>query len=416
MTASRRVVVTGMGIISPLGNELELSWQNILAGKSGARTVTRFDVSDYPTKFAASVENFDEINHLDIKTKRRVDEFIQYGLVASKHAIENSGLELDSLDSSRIGVSIGSGIGGLDTIEKNSLTLNKRGPRKISPFFVPGAIVNMVSGLVSIEYGLHGPNLSIVTACSSGNHSIGFSARSISHGDCDIMITGGSEMAITPLGLGGFSAVTALSTNNQNPSKASRPWDKDRDGFVLGDGAGVLVLEEYEHAVARSANIYAEVSGFGMSSDAFHMTAPAEDGKGAKQAMLSALKDAQLDSSEIDYINAHGTSTPLGDIIEANAIAEIFSSSLDQIAVSSTKSMTGHLLGAAGAIESIFSVTIDFISTYFLRRFNSINLNCSAVVSLCFIFILPYLGTKFILLFILPSSTRTVLKPYSFST
>jgi len=356
MTASRRVVVTGMGIISPLGNDLELSWQNILAGKSGARTVTRFDVSDYPTKFAASVENFDEINHLDIKTKRRVDEFIQYGLVASKHAIENSGLELDSLDSSRIGVSIGSGIGGLDTIEKNALTLDKRGPRKISPFFVPGAIVNMVSGLVSIEYGLHGPNLSIVTACSSGNHSIGFSARSISHGDCDIMITGGSEMAISPLGLGGFSAVTALSTNNQNPSKASRPWDKDRDGFVLGDGAGVLVLEEYEHAVARSANIYAEVSGFGMSSDAFHMTAPAEDGKGAKQAMLSALKDAQLDSSEIDYINAHGTSTPLGDIIEANAIAEIFSSSLDQIAVSSTKSMTGHLLGAAGAIESIFSI------------------------------------------------------------
>lgn len=356
MTASRRVVVTGMGIISPLGNDLELSWQNILSGKSGARTVTRFDVSDYPTKFAASVENFDEINHLDIKTKRRVDEFIQYGLVASKHAIENSGLELDSLDSSRIGVSIGSGIGGLDTIEKNALTLDKRGPRKISPFFVPGAIVNMVSGLVSIEYGLHGPNLSIVTACSSGNHSIGFSARSISHGDCDIMITGGSEMAISPLGLGGFSAVTALSTNNQNPSKASRPWDKDRDGFVLGDGAGVLVLEEYEHAVARSANIYAEVSGFGMSSDAFHMTAPAEDGKGAKQAMLSALKDAQLDSSEIDYINAHGTSTPLGDIIEANAIAEIFSSSLDQIAVSSTKSMTGHLLGAAGAIESIFSI------------------------------------------------------------
>ena len=356
MTASRRVVVTGMGIISPLGNDLELSWQNILTGKSGARTVTRFDVSDYPTKFAASVENFDEINHLDIKTKRRVDEFVQYGLVASRQAIENSGLELDSLDSSRIGVSIGSGIGGLDTIEKNALTLDKRGPRKISPFFVPGAIVNMVSGLVSIEYGLHGPNLSIVTACSSGNHSIGFSARSISHGDCDIMITGGSEMAISPLGLGGFSAVTALSTNNENPSKASRPWDKDRDGFVLGDGAGVLVLEEYEHAVARSANIYAEVSGFGMSSDAFHMTAPAEDGKGAKQAMLSALKDAQLDSSEIDYINAHGTSTPLGDIIEANAIAEIFSSSLDQIAVSSTKSMTGHLLGAAGAIESIFSI------------------------------------------------------------
>ena len=356
MTASRRVVVTGMGIISPLGNELESTWQNILAGKSGARTVTRFDVSEYPTKFAAPVENFDEINHLDIKTKRRVDEFVQYGLVASRQAIENSGLELDSLDSSRIGVSIGSGIGGLDTIEKNALTLDKRGPRKISPFFVPGAIVNMVSGLVSIEYGLHGPNLSIVTACSSGNHSIGFSARSISHGDCDIMITGGSEMAISPLGLGGFSAVTALSTNNENPSKASRPWDKDRDGFVLGDGAGVLVLEEYEHAVARSANIYAEVSGFGMSSDAFHMTAPAEDGKGAKQAMLSALKDAQLDSSEIDYINAHGTSTPLGDIIEANAIAEIFSSSLDQIAVSSTKSMTGHLLGAAGAIESIFSI------------------------------------------------------------
>ena len=293
---------------------------------------------------------------MDVKTKRRVDEFVQYGLVASKHAIENSGLELNSIDSSRIGVSIGSGIGGLDTIEKNALTLDKRGPRKISPFFVPGAIVNMVSGLVSIEYGLHGPNLSIVTACSSGNHSIGFSARSISHGDCDVMITGGSEMAITPLGLGGFSAVTALSTNNENPTKASRPWDKDRDGFVLGDGAGVLVLEEYEHAKARSANIFAEVTGFGMSSDAFHMTAPAEDGKGAKQAMISALKDADLDSSKIDYINAHGTSTPLGDIIEANAIADIFSTSQEQIAVSSTKSMTGHLLGAAGAIESIFSI------------------------------------------------------------
>ena len=355
MTASRRVVVTGMGIISPLGNDLELSWQNILAGKSGARTVTRFDVSDYPTKFAASVENFDEINHLDIKTKRRVDEFVQYGLVASKHAIENSGLELDSLDSSRIGVSIGSGIGGLDTIEKNALTLDKRGPRKISPFFVPGAIVNMVSGLVSIEYGLHGPNLSIVTACSSGNHSIGFSARSISHGDCDIMITGGSEMAITPLGLGGFSAVTALSTNNENPSKASRPWDKDRDGFVLGDGAGVLVLEEYEHAKARSANIYAEVSGFGMSSDAFHMTAPAEDGKGAKQAMLSALKDAQLDSSEIDYINAHGTST-MADVIELAAVERLLGSAAANVKMSSTKSMTGHLLGAAGAIEAIFSI------------------------------------------------------------
>ena len=356
MAASRRVVVTGMGIISPLGNELEVTWQNILAGRSGAKTVTAFDVTDYPTKFAASVENFDDVNHLDVKTKRRVDEFVQYGLVASKHAIENSGLELNSIDSSRIGVSIGSGIGGLDTIEKNALTLDKRGPRKISPFFVPGAIVNMVSGLVSIEFGLHGPNLSIVTACSSGNHSIGFSARSISHGDCDVMITGGSEMAITPLGLGGFSAVTALSTNNENPTKASRPWDKDRDGFVLGDGAGVLVLEEYEHAKARSANIYAEVSGFGMSSDAFHMTAPAEDGKGAKQAMISALKDADLDSSKIDYINAHGTSTPLGDIIEANAIADIFSTSKEQIAVSSTKSMTGHLLGAAGAIESIFSI------------------------------------------------------------
>ena len=356
MSASRRVVVTGMGIISPLGNELETTWQNILAGKSGAKTVTTFDVTDYPTKFAAPVENFDDVNHLDVKTKRRVDEFVQYGLVASKHAIENSGLELNSIDSSRIGVSIGSGIGGLDTIEKNALTLDKRGPRKISPFFVPGAIVNMVSGLVSIEFGLHGPNLSIVTACSSGNHSIGFSARSISHGDCDVMITGGSEMAITPLGLGGFSAVTALSTNNANPTKASRPWDKDRDGFVLGDGAGVLVLEEYEHAKARSANIYAEVTGFGMSSDAFHMTAPAEDGKGAKQAMISALKDADLDSSKIDYINAHGTSTPLGDIIEANAIADIFSTSQEQIAVSSTKSMTGHLLGAAGAIESIFSI------------------------------------------------------------
>ena len=356
MAASRRVVVTGMGIISPLGNELEATWQNILAGKSGAKTVTAFDVTDYQTKFAAPVENFDDVNHLDVKTKRRVDEFVQYGLVASKHAIENSGLELNSIDSSRIGVSIGSGIGGLDTIEKNALTLDKRGPRKISPFFVPGAIVNMVSGLVSIEYGLHGPNLSIVTACSSGNHSIGFSARSISHGDCDVMITGGSEMAITPLGLGGFSAVTALSTNNENPTKASRPWDKDRDGFVLGDGAGVLVLEEYEHAKARSANIYAEVIGYGMSGDAYHITAPEPTGLGALKSMQNALKHACIDPSDLDYINAHGTSTPLGDIIELQAVYKLMKGKLDNLVMSSTKSSIGHLLGAAGAVEAVFSI------------------------------------------------------------
>ena len=355
MAASRRVVVTGMGIISPLGNELEATWRNILAGKSGAKTVTAFDVTEYPTKFAAPVENFDDVNHLDVKTKRRVDEFVQYGLVASKHAIENSGLELNSIDSSRIGVSIGSGIGGLDTIEKNALTLDKRGPRKISPFFVPGAIVNMVSGLVSIEYGLHGPNLSIVTACSSGNHSIGFSARSISHGDCDVMITGGSEMAITPLGLGGFSAVTALSTNNENPTKASRPWDKDRDGFVMGEGSGIIVLEEMEHAKKRGANIYAELIGYGMSGDAHHITTPSEDGDGGYRAMNEALKMAKINSDDIDYVNAHGTSTQIGDDIELNAIMK-FSNFNEKLKISSTKSSIGHLLGAAGSVEAIFSI------------------------------------------------------------
>ena len=353
--SQRRVVITGLGMISPVGNSVSHSWNNILKGKSGVNNITKFNTEGFETKFAATVD-FKPEDYLDKKEIRRVDEFIQFGLIASDECIIDSGLNLDIEDLNRIGVSIGSGIGGLGTIEENKLTLNKKGPKKISPFFVPGAISNMVSGYASLRFGFKGPNISIASACSSASHSIGYSFRSISYGDADMMLTGGAEMATTPLGMSGFNAAKALSTNNEYPQSASRPWDKARDGFVLGEGAGCLMLEEYEHAKKRGANIYAEIVGFGMSADAFHITAPPEGGKGAALAMSNALLDAKLDKSRINYVNAHGTSTPAGDIAETLAIKSVFQDHAQNLIVSSTKSMTGHLLGAAGAIEAIFSI------------------------------------------------------------
>ena len=353
--SERRVVITGMGIISPVGNAVSEAWNNIINGNSGVSPITKFDTKDFETKFAATV-NFNPEDYLDKKEIRRVDEFIQFGLIASDQCVIDSGLNLELEDLNRIGVSIGSGIGGLGTIEENKLLLETKGPKKISPFFVPGAISNMVSGYASLRFGFKGPNISIASACSSASHSIGYSFRSICHGDADMMLTGGAEMATTPLGMSGFNAAKALSTNNENPQSASRPWDKERDGFVLGEGSGCLMLEEYEHAKDRCANIYAEIVGFGMSADAFHITAPPENGEGAALAMSNALLDASLDISMIDYINAHGTSTPAGDIAETLAIKSVFKDSAQNLIVSSTKSMTGHLLGAAGAIEAIFSI------------------------------------------------------------
>ena len=353
MSEQRRVVVTGLGIVSPLGNDLDSTWSNIISGKSGAGRITKFDPADFSTTFAAELKGYNEVSGLSPKEIRRIDPFIQYALTASDQAIKDADLSLDEVEKTRIGVSIGSGIGGLGSIEDNALILKDKGPRKISPFFVPGAIINMASGNVAIKYNLQGPNISIVSACSSAGHSIGYSARTISYGDADIMITGGAEAGITPLGLAGFNAAKALSTNNENPESASCPWDKKRDGFLLGEGAGILILEELESAKSRKAKIYGEVVGFGQSDDAYHITAPAEDGRGAFNAMVNALNDFKEDHQKIDYINAHGTSTPLGDVIEAKAIAEIFKVR-ENLSVSSTKSMTGHLLGAAGAIEAIF--------------------------------------------------------------
>ena len=353
MSKQRRVVVTGLGIVSPLGNDLDSTWSNIIGGKSGADRITKFDPVDFSTTIAAELKGYDKVSGLSSKEIRRIDPFIQYALTASDQAIKDADLSLDEVEKTRIGVSIGSGIGGLGSIEDNALILRDKGPRKISPFFVPGAIINMASGNVAIKYNLQGPNISIVSACSSAGHSIGYSARTISYGDADIMISGGAEAGITPLGLAGFNAAKALSTNNENPESASCPWDKKRDGFLLGEGSGILILEELESAKSRKAKIYGEVVGFGQSDDAYHITAPAEDGRGAYNAMINALNDFKEDHDKIDYINAHGTSTPLGDVIEAKAIAEIFKGRKN-LSVSSTKSMTGHLLGAAGAIEAIF--------------------------------------------------------------
>ena len=353
--ANRRVVITGLGLLSPLGNDVDSSWNRIIEGDSGVKLIQSFDVSNFETKFAATVD-INPSDFLEKKEIRRIDPFIQYGLIASKECIEDSLIDLDSTNLTRFGVSIGSGIGGLGTIEENKIKLSDSGPKKISPFFVPGAISNMVSGYTSLKFGLQGPNISIASACSSASHSIGYSLRSIAYGDADLMLTGGAEMATTPLGLAGFNAAKALSTRNEDPEAASRPWDKDRDGFVLGEGAGCLLLEEYEHARARGAKIYAEIIGFGMSADAHHITAPPEKGQGAALSMRNALLDADLDASLVDYVNAHGTSTPAGDLAETQAIKSVFQDSSRDLIVSSTKSMTGHLLGAAGAIEAIFSV------------------------------------------------------------
>ena len=353
--ARKRVVVTGLGMLSPVGSNVTSSWKKIIEGSSGVKEIDKFDTSDFETKFAATVDINPE-DYLDKKETRRTDPFIQFGLIASKECLDDSQIDLENIDLDRFGVSIGSGIGGLGTIEDNKTILSERGPKKISPFFVPGAISNMVSGYASLKFGLRGPNISIASACSSASHSIGYSFRSIVHGDADLMLTGGSEMATTPLGIAGFNAAKALSTNNENPKEASRPWDQDRDGFVLGEGAGCLLLEEYEHAIARGAKIYAEIIGFGMSADAHHITSPPNEGEGAALSMQNAISDADIEVSMIDYVNAHGTSTPAGDIAETKAIKSIFKNEIDDLIVSSTKSMTGHLLGAAGAIEAIFSI------------------------------------------------------------
>lgn len=352
----RRVVVTGLGIVSPVGLNLKESWANIVAGNSGVIAIDKFDTSDFPVKIAATVKGFDATSVIPAKDLKKMDVFIHYGMVAADEALRDSGLEITEENAERIGVAIGSGIGGLPMIEANNEKLLSGGPRKISPFFVPGSIINMISGNFSIRYGVKGPNIAMVTACSTGTHSIGDAARIIAYGDADVMIAGGAEMASSPLGIAGFAAARALSTRNDDPAAASRPWDKDRDGFVLGDGAGVLVLEEYEHARARGASIYAEVAGFGYNSDAYHMTMPVADGSGAGKCMKLALKDAGLNAEDIDYVNAHGTSTPAGDVAETNAIKNAFGSYASKVAVSSTKSMTGHLLGAAGGIEAVFSV------------------------------------------------------------
>jgi 3-oxoacyl-[acyl-carrier-protein] synthase II len=350
----RRVVVTGMGMLTPIGNTLAESWRNALAGVSGAGPIESFDTSDYAVKFSSSVKGFDPSLYMDKKEARRADPFIQYGMAAGVQAIEDAGIEAMPIDGDRYGVAIGSGIGGIITIEETHSVLLKSGPRRVSPFFVPATVINMISGNLSIRYGFRGPNIAIVTACTTGTHNIGFSARMIQYGEADVMIAGGAEMATSPVTLAAFSSMKALSTRNDHPTAASRPWDRDRDGFVLGDGAGVLVLEEYERAKARGAKIYCEVVGFGMSGDAHHITAPPDDGAGAVAAMRNALKDAGMNPDEVQYINAHGTSTPQGDLAETKAIKTVFGADT-RIAVNSTKSMIGHLLGAAGAVEAIFT-------------------------------------------------------------
>ena len=353
--ARRRVVVTGLGIICPVGIGVPTAWQNILAGKSGIARISRFDPAAYTSQIAGEVKGFDPTRYISAKEVRRFDTFIHYGLAAGVEAIKDSGLDFARENVEQMGVCIGSGIGGLPLIETTHDAVLAGGPRKISPFFVPGSIINMISGQLSIMYGLKGPNLAIVTACTTANHSIGEAGRLIEYGDADVMVAGGSESTISPLGVGGFCAARALSTRNEEPAAASRPWDKDRDGFVLGEGAGVVVLEEYEHARARGARVYCELAGYGMSADAHHITAPAEDGEGPVRCMKNALRNAGINLDQVDYINAHGTSTPLGDVAETVAIKRCFGDHAKKLAVSSTKSMTGHLLGAAGGIEAVFS-------------------------------------------------------------
>jgi 3-oxoacyl-[acyl-carrier-protein] synthase II len=354
--SKRRVVVTGLGLISPNGNTVADAWKNVRDGVSGITTVDTFDASAFSTRIAGTIKNFDIAQYLEPKEARKCDTFIHYGIAAATQAIKDSGIEIKESEAHRIGVAMGSGIGGVSTIEANHTKLVDGGPRKISPFFVPATIINMISGHVSIMYGMKGPNLAVVTACTTSTHCIGLAGRLIQFGDADVMFAGGAEFSTTPLGLGGFCAARALSTRNDDPARASRPWDKDRDGFVLSDGAGCVTLEEYEHAKARGAKIYAELIGFGMSADAHHMTAPAEDGQGAYQCMVNALRDSGLNPEQVDYINAHGTSTPLGDVAETVAIKRAFGAAAKTVAVSSTKSTTGHMIGAAGAAEAIFTV------------------------------------------------------------
>jgi 3-oxoacyl-[acyl-carrier-protein] synthase II len=354
--ARRRVVVTGLGIVAPVGTGISQAWSTIVAGTSGIARITRFDPASFPSRIAGEVKGFEPAKYIPPKEVRRFDTFIHYGLAAAIESIGDAGLDLERLDRERIGACIGSGIGGLPLIEQTHDAVIAGGPRKISPFFVPGSIINMIAGQLSIMYGLKGPNLALVTACTTSNHCIGDAGRLIEYGDCDVMVAGGAEATISPLGVGGFCAARALSTRNDDPTAASRPWDKDRDGFVLGEGAGMVVLEEYEHAKTRGARIYCELKGYGMSADAHHITAPCEDGAGAVRCMANALRNAELNTDEVDYVNAHGTSTPLGDIAETVAVKRCFGDHAKKLAVSSTKSMTGHLLGAAGGIEAVFSV------------------------------------------------------------
>ena len=352
----RRTVITGLGAVTPVGHTVKEAWGNILEGKSGIAIIDHFDTSAFSSRIGGSIRDFDLSLYMSPKEARKTDPFIHYGIAAAMQAIEDSGIEVTDANSERIGIAIGSGIGGLPGIEKGYDNYLRGGPRKISPFFVPSNIINMIAGNLSIQYGIKGPNYGIVTACSTGTHNIGDAARMIERGDVDVMIAGGAEMATSPTGLGGFASARALSTRNDDPPAASRPWDKDRDGFVLGDGAGVVVVEEYEHAKSRGARIYAELVGFGMSSDAFHITLPPDDGDGARRCMLLAMKDARMNADEIDYINAHGTSTPAGDVIETRAVKAALGNHASKVAVSSTKSMIGHLLGAAGGVEAVFSV------------------------------------------------------------
>ena len=354
MSEKRRVVITGLGVVSPVGIGTQTAWANIVNGQSGIARITKFDPSAFSSQIAGEVKNFNPEDYLSAKEARRMDTFIQFGLVAGIEAFKDSGIEVTEQNAERIGVSIGSGIGGLGLIEATNDVYDEGGTRKISPFFIPGTIINMISGNLSIMFGLKGPNVAIVTACTTGTHSIGDAARMIEYGDADVMVAGGAEAAITELGVGGFAAARALSSRNDDPATASRPWDKDRDGFVIGEGAGVMVLEEYEHAKARGARIYAELIGYGMSADAYHMTAPNMDGP--RRSMVNAIKNAKIDVTQVQYVNAHGTSTPLGDANETNAIKAAFGAHASKIVVNSTKSMTGHLLGGAGGLESVFTV------------------------------------------------------------
>ncbi|HEY3521562.1 MAG TPA: beta-ketoacyl-ACP synthase II [Rhodanobacteraceae bacterium] len=354
--SKRRVVVTGLGLVSPVGNDVATAWRNILAGKSGIGPVTHFDASTFPTKIAGEVRDFDPAKYIPAKDVKKMDPFIHYGIAASVQALADAGMHPHEHDEERIGCAVGAGIGGISTIEKTSITFHEHGQRKISPFFVPSSIINMASGNLSIMLGLKGPNIACVTACTTATHNIGLAMRMIQYGDADVMVAGGAEYSTTGVAMGGFCSARAMSTRNDEPEKASRPWDRDRDGFVLSDGAGVLIVEEYEHAKKRGARIYCELVGFGMSGDAYHMTAPSENGEGGARCMAAAVRDAGLNLEDVQYINAHGTSTQAGDVAEVKGIRSVFGAHADKLMVSSTKSMTGHLLGAAGGVEAIFSI------------------------------------------------------------